>query len=237
MKNFRRSSLVLSAILTLLLLFSATAFAADEERAGSVSIGIKGWYNKFDYTDRTTATPITASTNYQLMVGPSIKGSYKNFFGGVTYLTTTSDYNLELSPTTVIEISRNDWDIIAGYMFHPRFGVFIGYKNIELGFQGGSRQMNGPAAGITGNMPLGNAGFALYGNASYMSLNDKWTYDTGTGPDATTSTGYNGELGVSYSFLQHASASLGYKHQIIKPESGDSDETYAGAAFSLDYRF
>lgn len=233
MKSFRRSSLVISAMLTLLLLFSTTAFAADEERAGSVSVGIKGWYNKFDYTYGSTS-PTTASTDYKLMVGPSIKGSYKNFFGGVTYLTTISDYNLEFSPTDVMEVSRKDWDIIAGYMLHPRIGLFIGYKNIELSFEGGSRQSSGPAAGLTGNLPLGDAGFSLYGNVSYMRFSDKWSYDAG-GDFDEKSNGYSGELGVTYSFLQRASASLGYKHQLIKRDT--EDEAYTGATFSLDYRF
>jgi opacity protein-like surface antigen len=73
-----------------------------------------------------------------------------------------------------------------------------------------------------------------------MSLNE--TVDSASSSSSTTtsstSEGYSAELGASYTFLQHVTASIGYKQQSLKSDApGMETQAFNGPTFSLDYRF
>lgn len=183
-------------------------------------------------------------------------------FGGITYLTATSDYTFSNFKGTgdSLKFKRNDLDLIAGYMFHPRFGAFVGYKSLSADVSyswpvnslgtpitgSGTRTLTGPGVGITGNYPFEALPLSLYGNLSMMSLKDKFDFTTkaagyqdSTSSSSTDLSGASVELGASYSFSNNISANLGIKSQSFtgSDKGTTTTETFSGLTFGANYTF
>ena len=129
--------LATTGLLCMVVVFVGSTACAQEF---SASVGIKAWYNKWE--GYLTLEDVE-SEDESLLVGPSVKLSYKRFFGGVTYLLSTSDYDYHNNRTyddpasgasawaeNDTSAGREDLDVLVGLMVHPRVGVFAGYKRI-----------------------------------------------------------------------------------------------------------
>jgi hypothetical protein len=256
------NKLCVSLILILLLLITATfSFAASDDF--SYGIGLKSWYNHFyiSATDsKTGRTAPGAGNSTALMMGPSAKFSYKNFFMGGSYLTTVTDYkNMDGNDTGIVvnNMSRHDIDAIAGYMIIPQLGVFGGYKgifmdkNITSEFEkvyGSTPDVkysaHGAALGLTSNypIPLDILRMALYGNVAYVRMNQRSTYDDGRPHRIDNFNGISAELGLAYNIFAGLNAQIGYKIQnltsVKNSDNGNTvSENFNGVTFGVDYRF
>ncbi|GFO56736.1 hypothetical protein GMSM_37430 [Geomonas sp. Red276] len=232
----------------LLLVFVACAFLALGGTAMaddlSFGLGVKGWYNDFKFAANNSGNNFTVKTkDPALMIGPTAKIGYGKYFAGVTYLTSATDYKLENSTE---KVSRDDIDVLVGYMLIPQFGIVGGYKAIFLEgkYPGGTEKFKkqGGVLGVTGNVPL-PLGLAVYGNLGGLYLTQEYT-DTNFQTDLLDRDyyGFSVEAGLGYRIIAGLSANLGYKYQglyMIKKHSTDTsfDETYQGLTFGVDYRF
>ena len=224
--------LATTGLLCMVVVFvGSTAFAQEF----SASVGMKAWYNKWE---GFLAWEDLDSEDYSLLVGPSVKLSYGRFFGGVNYLLSTSDYEESHSSTWDVsefdsaedpsgiegsvwqeadaKADREDLDILAGVMIHPRVGVFFGYKRIiscdagyvietlaagtdvDTGVEAEAEltdvrdievRISGFAFGVTCNYPLSRFPIVFTANAAYMP-NMMYEDDWGTTETATV----NGEI-------------------------------------------
>jgi opacity protein-like surface antigen len=226
---------------------ATTAFAETK-----VTVSLKAWSNDWEeeasYADGTSETFDIGSA---IMVGPALNVRFdNNMFAGVTYLATTSDYEFQNSniPPDTIGIDRKDLDLTVGYMFTPRFGMFIGYKNIDASARftapppevdAFDLTLKGPGIGILGNIPLTNS-VALYGNLAFMSIKEKFEFPGG-GSSSSDMTGASAEIGVAVAFSEAFSGNLGFKYQSFagdKDEFGEEvTETFSGVTLGLNYTF
>jgi hypothetical protein len=135
------------------------------------------------------------SDDSSLLLGPSLKLASGRFFGGATYLVSTSDYdysgrvlNADGSRTEeAASADRADLDVVVGFMLHPRFSLFGGYKRLvtpDASFQRRREipsenrvldgeellemEITGFAFGATCNYPLPKMPIVLSANAAYM---------------------------------------------------------------------
>lgn len=226
---------IMSAIFAAVMSMGTVAYADDT----SVSVSIKGWYNSWEekYQGETIK-----SDDPVFMVGPSVNVRSGNWFGGITYLTSTSgDYTFSdiIFQGDILEIERKDLDIIVGYMLSPRFGVFAGYKSIEAPAKysyGGSSydydalKLTGPGIGILGNYPFEGINASLYGSLALMSLDYEW------GDVADDVSGASLEIGVNYAFTENLSGNVGIKSQSFSG-SEDAEDTFSGPTFGVNYTF
>lgn len=240
-----------------LMLLSSAAFGASEDL--SYGIALKGWYNSFKLgfidTDPVTGQRTSNSfkaTDSVLMLGPSASLSYKNFFTGITYLTSVSDWDkweINGQASTISDkVSRDDLDVLVGYRIIPQLGIVTGYKGIwmEDKFTGGKQKWNknGGVLGLTGNymLPFESVRISLYGNAGYLVMHEKVTDTTFTGDVQHTYQGFAAEAGAAYNIIAGLSVSAGYKIQGLysfkkKDETTSISELYDGFTFGVDYRF
>lgn len=183
------------------------------------SAGVKSWYSNINIEyDGSIAE--REGEDAALLVGPEIKLSNGSFFGGVSALFSASKYKFEDG----FELSRTDLDAVLGYMVHPRFGVFTGYK--RLAYDSGTRYDCGiVGAGV--NMPLKSFTFILNG-AYFPYVKSNWS-------NTDDFTGWSIEPGVSYNFFQNNLFYAGYKYQQFNQEFGDV--TFDGFLISYNYQF
>jgi hypothetical protein len=229
---------------------ATTAFAETK-----VTVSLKAWSNDWEeeasYADGTSETFDIGSA---IMVGPALNVRFdNNMFAGVTYLATTSDYEFQNSniPPDTIGIDRKDLDLTVGYMFTPRFGMFIGYKSIDASAtftapppvaDAFDLTLKGPGIGILGNIPLTNS-VALYGNLALMSIKEKFEFSAAAGGGSSSSdmVGASTEVGVAVAFSEAFSGNLGIKFQSFageEDEFGDQyTETFSGLTLGLNYTF
>ena len=189
------------------------------------SVGLKTWYNDWEYE----LPGNTYDSDPVLMIGPSVSIKYDKFFGGVSLLSSIGKYEWSGG----VEADRTDIDLIAGYMFHPRLGAFVGYKRIIAGFPGSDTYIYGPGVGLTGNYPVRD-NIVLYGSFSYMFLD--YEIDPGGTFD---SSGASIEGGAAYIISPNWNASIGYKYQKFTGDfpAGDLDDTFSGLTLGAQYRF
>ena len=151
-----------------------------------------------EYTGETETA--SDKSDYGLMYGPVFNLRYEKFFGSLSYLIggdfnfELSD--LDYSDSTIgyswdydEKYDRTDLDIAIGYYFHPNISVFLGYKNVNIdltatiteeetilldlwkdGSIKESGTIKGPALGVSGNYPIGETNWVLFGSLSYLSL-------------------------------------------------------------------
>jgi opacity protein-like surface antigen len=226
---------------------ATTAFAETK-----VTVSLKAWSNDWEEKVETLGgTTDTTDIGSTLMVGPALNVRFdNNMFAGVTYLATTSDYEFQNSniPPDTLSIDRKDLDLTVGYMFTPRFGMFIGYKNIDASARftapppeadAFDLTLKGPGVGILGNIPLSNS-VALYGNLAFMSIKEKFEFSAaaGGGSSSYDMTGASAEIGVAVAFSDAFSGNLGFKYQSFTGEEADTvTETFSGLTLGLNYTF
>ncbi len=247
---------ILGIVAAAMLVSTSVCHAASEDF--TFGAGIKGWYNKMElaFTD-TAGNTSKDKTKYVLMVGPSVKMGYKDFFAGINYLTTTSDYERSFTGTgaRTYTYGRSDADVILGLRLNPNFAIVTGYKGIfsdvdytitATGAKVGEakRTMNGIPLGLSVNVrPVER--LAIYMNGGYIYFDEKVKYSGFTTTYADEKWAYNAgfaELGATVNIVAGLSTSLGYKYQKLfntkKPTGYDKrDQAYDGVTFAIDYNF
>jgi len=227
------------------MLANATTSFAETKVTVSLKAWSNDWEEKASYAGGTSETFDIGSA---VMVGPALNVRFdNNMFAGVTYLATQSDYEYTVAPDT-LSIDRKDLDLTVGYMFTPRFGMFVGYKNIDASAKYTSPPpvadafdltLKGPGIGILGNIPLTNS-VALYGNLALMSIKEKFEW-AGGGTSSSDMVGASTEVGVAVAFSEAFSGNLGIKFQSFageEDEYGDQyTETFSGLTLGLNYTF
>ena len=136
------------------------------------SVGVKAWFNSWEIE----YGGVSETTDPTLMVGPSVSIKYDKFFGGATVLFSPDEYEWEYAGGYSELADRTDLDLIAGYMFHPRVGAFIGYKYLsaDLSWEDpiasgdyGTIILSGPSLGVITNIPVIND-LVLFGNLIFI---------------------------------------------------------------------
>jgi opacity protein-like surface antigen len=252
-EDVMKRTFLVGVVAAAILVSSTASFAASEDF--SFGVGLKGWNNTFKlkFTDQTTGASFAGDSNSSaLMLGPTAKLSYKQLIMGATYLATVSDYeNKDATGIVSDKMSRNDIDIIAGYMFIPQFGVVGGYKAItmEKKFEDGvtpdrKYSLDGWALGLTSSVPLPFEAvrMAIYGNAAYLLMKQTIDFGDNTPDRKDDFTGYSAELGLACNIVAGLSAQVGYKWQQLESKKNDDysnkiTENFKGVSFGADYRF
>ena len=228
----------------------------------SLTIGLKSWHAALSLDYHEGKPESTAN-----MFGPAVNMTFlEKFYAGMTYYT-GSDFKFETTETGYTDIAeikhtKSDFDIWAGYQFHPRGSVFIGYKTSTIDSKVESDlpieavlsdyyfdlDFRGPVIGISGNYPISDSGFILFGTIGCafldvtMKVPEKAGYTSG---DITEKgSGPALEFGLAYTFRQLPRLSLtaGYKYQKYNTSgdkiSKDGDlYTLSGLTLGVNYRF
>lgn len=243
---------ILAGILFVVVMAAAAAAYAEDT---AVTVGIKAWQNSWEEKSEFQGTTETTDLGSSLMVGPSLNVRFpNNWFVGASYLVTTKDYEAKDAfgePGVNLATSRKDLDLIAGYMFTPRFGAFFGYKSIDAEatvtitdpFFGtvsdsATLELKGPGIGILGNIPLSDA-VALYGNLAVMSIDSTFKFSDGTS-EKSDLVGASLEVGVAFAFAERFSANVGIKGQSFTGDDeggGTTTDTFAGLTLGANYTF
>lgn len=242
----KKRALSISLSLVFAFLFAAPVFAADETH---VVVGLKSWYARWRSGSKQTnggQRISVRSGNSVFLAGPSLKISKGRFFSGITYVASTQDFKFDLQ-TKKDSMSRNDLDAIAGFMVHPRVGLFAGFKYIH----GTSRtvepgradwtsdfRLYGASYGVAVNYPVEGTSVVLAGSASYIPV--KFRDRGGTsGREVNKTRGFMNvyEGSASYALSNKLSVNAGYKHQTFKASSLAGVEIFSGYTFGADYRF
>ncbi len=125
------------------------------ESETNVSVGLKTWYTGW----KSKEAGGVPSEEAVFLVGPSIKFSKDKLFGGITYVTSTKDFEFK-RPTRTDTRSRNDIDAIIGYMIHQRVGLFTGLKYVF-----------GETKEVEPGQPDSSSKYRLYGMAYGATIN------------------------------------------------------------------
>ena len=245
------------------LLLTGIAFAAEKDEL-QVTVGVKTWYNSWKETwdsgygsgsDRV----VKVKSKSVFVVGPTISFRKGNYFGGVSYLQSASDYKHDVTYRTSAterdhltdSISRYDIDGLIGYYFHPRIGGFAGYKyahykstetDVILDNSGnivstsntiGTHNIYGPVVGLTANYPLGATGLT-----PFLSLAYYWVrHDNDADPVRSGNfSGPSAELGIGYTFKK-VTVTAAYKHQEYYKDTEGGYFKFGGPVFSVNYTF
>ncbi len=227
-------------ILCILMLFWCVTSYANNV---SVSIGLRSWINSWEIEGW--------GEEYGFLIGPSIKISAGNFFGGISFLNGQYRYErfvAEGVDTDDYEVVRSDTDIVIGYMLNRRFGIIGGYKQINNkvsahvydSFSGTvshdfSWKITGPAFGLMFNLPFGEMPLVFVASTSYMpSLDVRSKY-----LDIEEMNGFTTELGLAYSLSNRFALSGGYKYQSLESDSDTpfGDLKFSGFTIGVIYQF
>lgn len=223
----------IAILVSMMMVVLSTAVAAQAEV--NFTLGAKAWYNSWEEKDGTDKFDFGSA----FMVGPALTLRVDKFFIGGSYLMTASDYESELtvgSNTVDLSMDRQDLDLTIGYMFVPYVGIFAGYKNMTADMQVGSTasfpwKLNGPGAGVLGNVPLGES-VSLYGNMACMLMNQEIN-DVETDGDLL---GVSAEVGAAVNFVQGLAGTLGLKVQHFQnTDDSEITETFVGVTAGLSY--
>lgn len=233
-------------LLGLFIVSGSVAFAEDTK----ATIGLRGWVNSWEITDSVGDS--IKSDDSVLMIGPYVNVRFdNNWFLGGSLLTTMSDYEFSYADCVgcggipgMETLSRTDIDLMAGYMFTPRFGAFFGYKSISGDYKDewplgstwatGSFDITGPGIGILGNIPLSDS-VALYGSLSYMWLDFELTIEGYSASEDMTGSSF--EIGLAFVLDPQWSANVGIKSQVLTGEDTDLEHSFAGLTAGINYTF
>lgn len=232
--------LILIIVLAILLSFGV-ASGQDE----AYSVGVKAWFNSWELEYGGSSE----TTDPTLMVGPIISIKHDRLFGGATLLFTPDEYEWSYPGGYSVQADRTDLDLIAGYMFHPRVGCFVGYRYLssDLSWEDpidsgdyGTIILSGPFLGVTANIPV-IYNIVIFGSFSYMFLDFEWEMPSAFGGSTYSSdaAGVSIELGAAYIISSNWNVSIGYKSQSFKGDIDVDDLTlgFTGLTFGANYRF
>lgn len=212
-----------------------------------------------EYTGETEIA--SDQSDYGLMYGPVVNLRYEKFFASLSYLMgggfsfeweefDYSDTSIDYSWDYDEEDDRTDLDVAIGYYIHPKISLFLGYKNIDIdvtetieenetlsidiwedGSSSYSATIKGPAFGVSGNYPIENTNWILFGSLGYLSLEGE-----SEGESLGDFTGPSIEIGGAYVLeAMPVSITAGYKYQSLK--SDEREDIFSGLTFGANYTF
>jgi hypothetical protein len=209
----------------------------------SLTASFKVWQCNVDFGDDEDYDP-------SFIFGPSFNLTFREkLYAGINYYTgsgfnvnmirnVTNDYSTTIGTVNGDgEYAKTDFDFWAGYHFHPRASVFLGYKYSKLEedykitgeLSDGERVitisgetdsiLKGPMVGINGNYPFIDGFFVIFGTFGYGLLTadvdsffrtkNSYYGDSSTSDDDSFDlSGFALELGVSYAFHFYPKLSL-----------------------------
>ena len=200
-------------------------------------------------------------STFAFMIGPALKAQYKNVFLDATYLISSGDYNL-IKPNTLVNVrradadssaSRNDVNVIIGYVLNPRWTVNVGFEGIYVDDNVSLTSTRGVAPGRryeNYNMGIVGAGLSIpFGNRFIWASNSNILLGTfhnnvtyppayralNEPPFDDVAWGGNFDTKIVCNLLKHLSAEVDVKFQYIK--SGSDNSSFFGPAVRLDYTF
>jgi hypothetical protein len=243
--EMRRFAKILLLGIAAFSLYTLSASANDL----SVTIGLKARFNKLTASVSDSAVVFDGASDTAILLGPSLKLAYKKLFVGVTWLQTVQRrykleyFNIAQNEMYTTDMSVSEIDALAGYMFHPRFGAFVGYKSISSESTPVATSpttslyydlvLKGPAIGVIGNVPLGKLPMLAVASASYIAATE---YSFAPTVDDQKAAGYALEIGVTYDPFENTVFYLGLKLQQYEADLGDEWKSL-GLTISGDYRF
>jgi hypothetical protein len=200
--------------------FSSTASAQENVQ---VSVGLKAWLA--EWTETFGGEDI--ESDLALLIGPTVGVRYANIFGGITYMFGSFEF-----PDFDAELDRKDLDLVAGYYVHPRVGVLVGYKDIDISGDLDAT-LKGPVVGVNFNVPIGESRFVIFGNVSYLFL--KWEDEFDFEEDQP---GPSIEVAGAYAFeAVPINLTAGYKFQSFEGEDTDITDEFSGLTLGANYTF
>jgi hypothetical protein len=210
----------------------------------SITLGLKARFNNLTASVADSSVIFDDADSWAILLGPSLKMAYKKFFVGVTWLQTVQQrytldyYDIARSQPSSTDVSMSEIDALAGYMLHPRFGAFVGYKSISAKMTPVANLnydlvIKGPAIGVSGNVPLGKLPMLAVASASYLAITEYAFAPTNTGQKGS---GYALEIGTTYDPFEDWVFYLGLKLQRYEADLGDEWKSF-GLTISADYRF
>lgn len=235
-------------IITLALVFAFSNMAMAE--GPQVTVGLKTWLATWDTKLDTGSGNKDFSSDYGLMLGPSLNVRYDKFFAGASYLFGTFSFPAVsvLGTDINMDADRTDLDLSAGYYFHPNVAAFLGYKIMDFDYtmdftpcvagvcdDSFSETRNGPVLGVTGHYSINGTRWVLFGNLSYVFLNSEAKFSDGT-KETDDVTGPAIEFGGAYAAeLIPLSVSIGYKYQDYEFDKSGVPDTFSGLTFGVNY--
>ena len=215
----------------------------------SLTLGLKARLNNLTASVANSSVVFDDSDSWAILLGPSLKLTYKKLFVGVTWLQTAQQrytleyYTIGVNEPRSTDISMSEIDALAGYMFHPRFGAFVGYKSISskatpIATSPSTSEfydlvIKGLAIGVSGNVPLGKLPMMAVGSASYLAITEYFFAPAVPEQDGS---GYTLEIGTTYDPFENWLFYLGLKLQRYEADLGDEWKSL-GLTLSADYRF
>ncbi len=223
----KKGNIVIGITFFMMFFLTSSIYAEDF----SFNVGLRTWYNDWEVVSDSGGSDTSDST---FMLGPNFKLSYGKFFGGVSFMTTMSDYKFSDS-----KWPRYDLDAMLGYMVHPRLGLIAGWKYIRgTSSTRTSHSVYGPVFGFTFNYPIPIEVLKLtfYLNGAFMPLEGELKYSGAASETNYDIIGYSGEAGFAYALIDDLSISLGYKYQNLdwRPLAED---ILSGVTFGINYPF
>ncbi|MGD9210835.1 MAG: hypothetical protein PVI90_08660, partial [Desulfobacteraceae bacterium] len=146
----------------------------------SITASLKIWSTTIEFSDDIETS--------SYIVGPSINLTFQEkYYAGLNYYTGDGfdyegeeQYGIDESDG---DYSKTDFDLWAGYRFHPKGSAFLGYKHSKLkdeatvettsGITAEAEKeiiLKGPVIGINGNYPISNTNLILFGTIAYGFL-------------------------------------------------------------------
>lgn len=226
-------------IITVAIVFAFSNMAMAE--GPQVTVGLKTWLATWEVD--FGGDPM--ESDYGAMLGPSVNVRYDRFFVGASYFLGTFSFPTAtgILVDTDLDADRTDLDISAGYYFHPNIAAFLGYKVSDFDYKfvysdGTSlkttEERSGPVIGVTGHYLINGTRWALFGNLSYVSLDDN--YKSGGVTTNYAVTGPAIEFGGAYSMEQiPLSVSVGLKYQDYKYDKDNLEDIFSGLTFGVNY--
>ena len=247
--------MVASAIV--LVFGSNSAYSAMEDF--SVSVGGMTWYNTYNPISRINGMDVP-HTSSAFMSGPTIKAQYKDLYFGASYLLTSDNYELVVdSPVRIhhalanSSASREDVDVVVGYMLTPRLSLNAGYRgifvddNLTLVSHGVAENAkryetyNLGTLGVGVNIPVGTKfRWFLNGNALLGAYHSNVSYPANynrlnTPDDNVIAWGASVDTSIKYTIINNLSASIGLNCQYTK--AGSDNSSFFGPTLGLEYQY
>ncbi len=215
-------------LIYLAMLFLASPTKAEETKV-KFNLGLRTWCNWWEIKAGGDET-----SDPTFLLGPNFKLSYGDFFGGMSYMTSVSDYKF-----STYKWSRHELDLIFGYMVHPRLGVVGGFKYLR-GSDNTERSHSayGLALGLSFNypLPIDVVDITFYANGFFLPMKGEYKSPAWPNPPDYDIIGYSGEAGFAYSPFQKLSINLSYKYQFLD-WPGLAKDTLSGIILGVSYEF
>lgn len=216
-----------------------------------VTTSVKIWQNTWIYRPNSDGKFMGSS----FLIGPSVKISMDKYFAGITYMRTSTDYDLRWRNYSM-KTPREDTDVVFGYLVNSNLAVVTGYKGIRYSPQNyqdqewesqGSNSIDAGMVGISLNKELKQNGLTLtailsaglYQAESEVEYKDDSDEDESEGDllhFGVKGEIYSSQAGLTLPLSEKSFLNISYKYQILNSYAGTNMD-FKGMLFSIDFVF